>query len=66
MGKLNNVSFPQINEIQSKVFFELAENQLELYLNSDFAQRTGHILEQDVLHRQDLVGAFSAQLAQAT
>jgi hypothetical protein len=66
-AKPNNVSIPQIKEIQSKVFFELAENQPELYLNFDFAQRTGHILEKDVLYRRDLVGAFSAQQpAQAT
>ena len=60
-AKPNNVPIPRIAGLESKVVFELAENQPELYLNFDFAQRTGHILEKDVLYRQDLVDAFGGQ-----
>jgi hypothetical protein len=56
--KPNNVPIPRIAGLESKVVFEFAENQPELYLNFDFANRTGQILEKDVLYRRDLVGAF--------
>ncbi|HUI95970.1 MAG TPA: hypothetical protein VLX44_09480 [Xanthobacteraceae bacterium] len=60
-AKPNNVPIPRIAAIESKVVFERAENQPELYLNFDFANGTGHILEKDVHYRGDLVDAFGVQ-----
>jgi hypothetical protein len=60
-AKPNNVPFARIAAIESKIVFERAENQPELYLNFDFANATGHILEKDVLYRGALVSAFGLQ-----
>jgi hypothetical protein len=54
----SNVPFAQITQLYSKVFFELAEDQPEVYLNLDFASKTGHIAEKDPINRRNLVHAF--------
>lgn len=56
-----NVPFAQIRQLSSKVFFELAEGQPEIYLNLDFASKTGHIAEKDPMNRRSLVRAFQTQ-----
>src|SRR5262249_44785735 len=56
-----NVPFPQVRQLSSKVFFELAEGQPEIYLNLDFASKTGHIAEKDAMNRRSLVRAFQIQ-----
>lgn len=57
-AKPRNVSFAQLTEIQSKIFFELAEGQPEILMRFDFAAKTGRIDEKDVLCREYLVDAF--------
>jgi hypothetical protein len=54
------VPFAQLTQLYCKVFFELAEGQPEIYLNFDFASRTGHITEKDPMYRKSLVYAFQA------
>ena len=56
----SNVPFAQIRQLSSKVFFELAEGQPEIYLNLDFGSNTGHIAEKDAMYRRSLVHAFQA------
>jgi len=56
-----NVPFAQVRQLSSKVFFELAEGQPEIYLNLDFASKTGHIAEKDAMCRRSLVRAFQTQ-----
>jgi hypothetical protein len=57
----SNVPFAQITQLSSKVFFELAEGQPEIYLNLDFASKTGHIAEKNPMNRRNLVRAFQTQ-----
>jgi hypothetical protein len=54
----SKVPFAQVTQLSSKVFFELAEGQPEIYLNLDFASKTGHIAEKDPMYRKSLVHAF--------
>jgi hypothetical protein len=54
----SNVPFARLTQLQSKIFFELADGQPELYLNFDFAAKTGTITEKDPMHRKSLVHAF--------
>jgi hypothetical protein len=56
----SKVPFAQLTELNCKVFFELAEGQPEIYLNFDFASKTGHITEKDPMYRKSLVRAFQA------
>jgi hypothetical protein len=53
-------AFPQLRQLNSKVFFELAEGQPEIYLNFDFSSKTGTIVEKDPIYRRSLVHAFQA------
>lgn len=55
-----NAPFPQLRQLNSKVFFESAEGQPEIYLNFDFASKTGSIMEKDPIYRRSLVHAFQA------
>jgi hypothetical protein len=55
-----NVPFAQVAQLNCKVFFELAEGQPEIYLNLDFASKTGCIMEKDAVYRKSLVHAFRA------
>jgi hypothetical protein len=55
-----NAPFPQLRQFNSKVFFELAKGQPEIYLNFDFASKTGTIVEKDPTYRRSLVHAFQA------
>ena len=55
-----NAPFPQLRQLNSKVFFELAEGHPEIYLNFDFASKTGAIVEKDPIYRRSLVHAFQA------
>jgi hypothetical protein len=50
--------FAQLTQLQSKVFFELAEDNPEIYLSFDFAAKTGTITEKDPNYRKSLVHAF--------
>jgi hypothetical protein len=54
----SNVPFAQLTRLDSKVFFELAEGNPEIYLNLDFASKTGHIAEKNPMNRRNLVHAF--------
>jgi hypothetical protein len=53
-----NVPFPQIVRLHCKIFFELAEDNPEIYLDLDFVERTGFIGEKDPSYRKNLVHAF--------
>jgi hypothetical protein len=55
-----NVPFAQVTQLRSKVCFELAEDQPEIYLNLDFLAGTGCIDEKDLAYRKQLVHAFQA------
>jgi hypothetical protein len=53
-----NVPFAEVRQLSSKVFFELAEGNPEIYLDLDFASKTGHIAEKNPINRRNLVHAF--------
>jgi hypothetical protein len=53
-----NVPFTQIVRLQCNIFFELAKDNPEIYLDLDFAGRTGFIREKDSIYRKSLVHAF--------
>jgi hypothetical protein len=55
-----NVPFAEIVHLHCKIFFELTEDNPEIYLDLDFAGRTGSIGEKDPLYRKNLVHAFQA------
>jgi hypothetical protein len=50
----------QLAQLYSKIVFELAEGHPEIFLNLDFASKTGHIAEKDSIYRKRLVHAFHA------
>lgn len=54
------VSFAQLRQLSSKVFFEFAEDNPEIYLKLDFASKTGTIEEKDPIYRRTLAYAFDA------
>jgi hypothetical protein len=54
----SNAPFWQLRQLNSKIFFELAEGQPEIYLNFDFPSKTGTIMEKDPIYRRSLVHAF--------
>ena len=53
-----NVPFTQIVRLHCKIFFELTEDNPEVYLDLDFVGRTGSIGEKDPIYRKNLVHAF--------
>ncbi len=53
-----DVPFAQIIRFHCKIFFELAENNPEIYFYFDLAGKTGAISEKDPMHRKSLVHAF--------
>ncbi len=56
----SNVPFAQIVRLRSKIFFEFAKDNPEIYLDLDFGQKTGLIQEKDASYREVLVRAFQA------
>jgi hypothetical protein len=54
----SKATFAQLTRVYSKIFFELAEGRPEVFLNLDFASKTGHIAEKDPIYRKRLVHAF--------
>jgi hypothetical protein len=55
-----NVPFADVNHLRCKIFFELADDNPEIYLDLDFAGKTGVIREKDPMYRKSLVHAFEA------
>jgi hypothetical protein len=53
-----NVPFTQIVHLHCKIFFELTEDNPEVYLDLDFVGKTGVISEKDPIYRKNLVRAF--------
>jgi hypothetical protein len=53
-----NVPFTQIVRLHCKIFFELTEENPEIYLDLDFVERIGSIGEKDPIYRKNLVRAF--------
>jgi hypothetical protein len=49
------VPLAQLTRLYSKIVFELAEGKPEIFLNLDFASKTGHIGEKDPIYRKRLV-----------
>ncbi|MCC8967180.1 hypothetical protein H8A95_33855 [Bradyrhizobium sp. Pear76] len=55
-----NVPFAQVASLRCKVFFEFTEDNPEIYLDLDFAEKTGLIREKNPMDRKRLVYAFQA------
>jgi hypothetical protein len=55
----HDVAIEQLAQLWSKVTFEFAEEQPEIYLNIDLAGRKGELDEKDMMCRKPLVRAFN-------
>lgn len=55
-----NVPVSRVARLHCKIFFELTEDNAEIYLNLDFAEKAGIIDEKDPIYRKSLVHAFKS------
>jgi hypothetical protein len=63
----SNVPFARVVRLRCKIFFELSEDNPEIFLHLDLAGRTGSIGEKDPIYRKGLVHAFhSSERQEAT